>query len=69
MSVHVTRLQAVGNLTNLKRRITDDMAAFARKTSVHRLEKVANADARREDIASIDKAITALMYMEAHDLD
>lgn len=66
MSIQVTNLEAVGNLANMRARLIDDMAAFARKTSISQSEKVANATARRYEMASIDRAIAALMHAEAH---
>lgn len=68
MSIQVTNLEAVGNLANMRARLIDDMAAFARKSSISQSEKVANATARRREMASIDRAIAALMHAEAHDI-
>ena len=68
MSIQVTNLEAVGNLANMRSRLIDDMATYARKTSIPHEEKVRNATARREEMASIDRAIAALMHAEAHDV-
>lgn len=69
MSLQVTNLEAVGNLGNLRSRLIDEMAAFARKTSVPHADKILNAEARRLEMASLDRAIAALLKAEALDID
>lgn len=68
MSLQVTNLDAVGNLANLRSRIIEEMSLFARKTSISQEDKVRNATARRREMASIDRAISALLHAEAHEV-
>lgn len=56
----MTNGEAIEHLEIVRARIIDDMQKFASKRSISDADKVANATARRLEMAAIDHAIRAM---------